>query len=638
MKPINKSKLKLKISMGAVFVALIAGLMVFLLSGGNYELVKEAFKDGAPRDDLHDLLADMGIKGYATIGILSMLQVIFTFLPAEPVQVIGGISFGIGWGVLICFIGVVVGNTFLYALYKIFGARITKYFERNAEFDFSIARRSHKVALIITILYFLPAIPYGMICLFTASLDIKFPKYIFLTSVSAIPSIFIGVALGHLASSISWMLSIGIFVVLIILLIVLFKKRSAVFKKVNEFVKKREARLAQPKTAPRFMWWLLALFCRLRYKGKIKIHFKNEVGKLERPSIVLCNHGSFIDFIFAGSLLSKERPHFIAARLYFYHKWLGRLLRYLGCIPKSMFTADIENAKNCLKVLSSGKVLAMMPEARLSTAGKFEDIQDSTYKFLQRFDVPIYVLHLYGDYFADPKWGKGARKGALVEVELKPLFKAGEIKDVPLEEVERRVKAEISYDEFEWLKTHPEVTYKTKNLAEGLENILAICPNCGEKYSFTSQKRTIKCSCCGMVATLDSRYAFVDKKPFENFSVWYDWQMEEMRKEIAKNPDFKLESKVELRHASKNGRGLTRLAGEGVCVLDKTGLLYKGSEDGKEVEKFFPLAQIYRLLFGAGEDFEIYEGREIWYFVPENRRSCVAWYMASILLKDQYDE
>lgn len=633
----KKSKLKMKIGAGIAFIVLVAGLMVFLLSGGNVELVKEAFSSGAPREDLQDLLADMGIRGYATIGILSMFQVLFTFFPAEPVQVISGISFGMLWGSLICFIGVVIGNILLYVLYKLFGDRVTRYFESNAEFDFSIARRSRKVALIICMLYFLPAIPYGMICLFTASLDIKFPKYILLTALGSIPSICIGVGLGHLASSLSWVVSVGIFVVLVVALFVLFKKRSVVFKKVNEFVKKREQKLSQPKTAPRFMWWLLASFCRLRYKGKIKIRFKNEVGKLERPSIVICNHGSFIDFVFAGSLLSKERPHFIAARYYFYHKWLGGMLRYLGCLPKSMFTADIENAKNCMKVLSSGQILAMMPEARLSTAGKFEDIQDSTYKFLQRSNVPIYALHLYGDYLANPKWGKGARKGALVEVELKPLFKAGEVKDLPLEEVERRVKEEISYDEFEWLESRPEITYKSKKLAEGLENILSICPNCGGKYAFTSKKRTITCGCCGMQATINSRYEFVEHKPFKNLSVWYDWQMDEIRKEIAENPDFKMESKVELRHASKNGKGLTRHAGEGVCVLDKTGLCYKGSEDGKEIERFFPMSQIYRLLFGAGQDFEIYEGKEIWYFVPENKRSCVAWYMASILLKEKYD-
>ena len=74
-----------------------------------------------------------------------------------------------------------------------------------------------------------------------------------------------------------------------------------------------------------------------------------------------------------------------------------------------------------------------------------------------------------------------------------------------------------------------------------------------------------------------------------------------------------------------------------VCTLNKNGLLYKGSEDGIEIEKFFPLKNIYRLLFGAGEDFEIYEGKEIWYFVPEERRCCVDYYMASELLKKHFD-
>ena len=43
---------------------------------------------------------------------------------------------------------------------------------------------------------------------------------------------------------------------------------------------------------------------------------------------------------------------------------------------------------------------------------------------------------------------------------------------------------------------------------------------------------------------------------------------------------------------------------------------------------------IYRLLFGAGEDFEIYEGKELWYFVPEEKRSAVAWYIVSGILKE----
>jgi hypothetical protein len=56
--------------------------------------------------------------------------------------------------------------------------------------------------------------------------------------------------------------------------------------------------------------------------------------------------------------------------------------------------------------------------------------------------------------------------------------------------------------------------------------------------------------------------------------------------------------------------------------------------DGEEVELHFSLQRIYRLLFGAGENFEIYDGTRILYFVPEERRSAVDWYIASMILYD----
>ena len=129
----------------------------------------------------------------------------------------------------------------------------------------------------------------------------------------------------------------------------------------------------------------------------------------------------------------------------------------------------------------------------------------------------------------------------------------------------------------------------------------------------------------------------MDEKPFKNFAKWYEWQVQETQK-LALAEGYKLQSKVELRHSSIDGKSFTRHAGEGECTLDKTGLTYKGTKDGEEIEKFFPMSQIYRLLFGAGEDFEIYEGKEIWYFRPENRRSCVEWYVASGILKENAEQ
>ena len=163
---------------------------------------------------------------------------------------------------------------------------------------------------------------------------------------------------------------------------------------------------------------------------------------------------------------------------------------------------------------------------------------------------------------------------------------------------------------------------------------LGKCPKCGAWHAFKAEGHTLTCEKCGMQATLDDRYAFVDDAPFENFAKWYAWQCAELKKSIVGNSDYSLESKVELRHSSKDGKNLTRAAGEGVCTLNRTGLKYVGTRDGEQVEKFFPMSQIYRLLFGAGEDFEIYEGKEIWYFRPEDRRSCVIWYIASGILEE----
>ena len=181
----------------------------------------------------------------------------------------------------------------------------------------------------------------------------------------------------------------------------------------------------------------------------VQIKKVNKVGKITKPSMVLCNHGSFIDFIYAASLLRKYQPHFITARLYFYNNILGYLLRKVGAFPKSMFATDIENAKNCLTVLKNQELLVMMPEARLSTTGRFEDIQPTTYSFIKKSGVDVYTIKICGDYLANPKWGKGLRRGSKVEVELELLYTAQQVKDLSLAQIQQGVAQRLDYDEFQ---------------------------------------------------------------------------------------------------------------------------------------------------------------------------------------------
>ena len=230
------TKLKLFVFLGLLVLLFLLG--VFLCSGGNLDLIRSVFMEKHTDDELREKLLDLGFRGYATVAILSMLQVVFTFLPAEPVQVLAGLGFGFPIGLLCCMVGVLLGNSLVYILYKIYGDRVREFFFKNLNLDFKRAAESNRVALIIWILYFLPAIPYGMICFFASSVNMKYPRYIAVTLIGSIPSICIGVALGHIALVASWALALAIFVILIALVIIGIIKKDTLFAKLNAYIDK----------------------------------------------------------------------------------------------------------------------------------------------------------------------------------------------------------------------------------------------------------------------------------------------------------------------------------------------------------------------------------------------------------------
>lgn len=635
MKKIAKSKI-IGVIVGLV---LLAGVLFLLLYGDNIELFKAFFRKGITQAEIRENAQRFGWRGVVSIGLLSMLQVVLMFLPAEPVQVIAGMSYGLWFGILVCEIGVLVGNTIIYIAYKLFGTRMREYYSKEIDIDWSSAKTVRSISFLVLILYILPAIPYGMICFFAASANLKYPRYILLTGLGALPSVLIGVALGHLAIVASLIWAAVVFAVLAVLILILFLKRKALTQKLNAYLKRRAVPYSSDydlgKTN-KFYYRLFFFFAGLYIRWNFKVSYKNNVGKLEKPSVVIVNHCAFVDFLFSGGKLKKQYPNIICARMYFYHKFMGTAMKKVGVIPKSMFTADFESAKNCVKVLRQKKgILLMMPEARLSTVGRYEGIQTVTAKFLHKANADIYLFKIHGNYFGMPKWGNGPRRRAPVECTLDKFCSAEELGAMSFDDFSAALDGAVSYDEYEWLEKHPTLRYRQKKLAEGLEGVLYKCPFCGAEGAGATKNRTLTCTVCGKEVRLNDRYA-LEGAPFRDLRDWYDWQQQKIDEAIAADENFRLESKVLLKHSSRDGKTILRDAGEGVCSLDRNGLTYRGTDDGEEVEVRFEGNQVYRLLFGVNEDFELYVGKEIYYFVPENKRLCAKWYQCSVGLKDYF--
>ena len=98
------------------FLVLFFALIAFLFSGNNFQVLKEIFNTKASKDDVREAIGKLGSRAYIVVALLSMIQVVFTFVPAEPLHVISGISFGLVKGSIICLIGILIGNTIIYIL------------------------------------------------------------------------------------------------------------------------------------------------------------------------------------------------------------------------------------------------------------------------------------------------------------------------------------------------------------------------------------------------------------------------------------------------------------------------------------------------------------------------------------------
>lgn len=81
----------------------------------------------------------------------------------------------------------------------------------------------------------------------------------------------------------------------------------------------------------------------------------------EGAYIVCANHVSAIDPILVGISL-PHKMHFMAKVELFRNALFGALLKGLGAFPIKRGEADIKSIKTSLKILNSGKVLALFPE------------------------------------------------------------------------------------------------------------------------------------------------------------------------------------------------------------------------------------------------------------------------------------
>ena len=356
-------------------------------------------------------------------------------------------------------------------------------------------------------------------------------------------------------------------------------------------------------------------------KHKCKIT-KVGVEDLKPPFVLLCNHNAFMDFKVATKAIYPWRANYVVA----IDGYIGRekLLRDVGCICKRKFTSDTYLVRQLKQTIKNGDVAIIYPEARYSLCGTTAVLPESLGKLCKLLKVPVVTLICHGHHVNSPFWNLHDRGVKPTEAEFKLLFDTESLKQTPVEEVNRKIVEAFQYDDFAWLKERGiRITYKGR--AEGLHKVLYQCPSCKTEFKMSSQGTFLKCDACGKqwnMSELGELEAVNGETEFSHIPDWYEWERENVKREVAEGTYSSGELKVKV-DTLPNAKRFIRL-GEGTMVHDMNGFTVRGIDvDGdpfemiKTVPSLYSCHIEYEYLGKFGDCVDLNTLEDTWYIYPD---------------------
>jgi uncharacterized membrane protein YdjX (TVP38/TMEM64 family) len=186
----NKSYIDVKIvSKKAAAIALsIFSVLSCVLAVLGYLYIRHTFKDPSV---VRDWISEHFVLGVIAMILICAIQVIVALVPGELVEIAAGYIFGVWFGSLICFIGIMLGSVTVILLTRKIGRRfIEALCPREKLESLPVINDPKKRDSLAAILFLIPGTPKDLLTYIIALTQMSIPTYILLTSVR-FPSIII---------------------------------------------------------------------------------------------------------------------------------------------------------------------------------------------------------------------------------------------------------------------------------------------------------------------------------------------------------------------------------------------------------------------------------------------------------------
>ena len=263
---------------------------------------------------------------------------------------------------------------------------------------------------------------------------------------------------------------------------------------------------------------MVFLFIKFGYRFK-------KARQLPETYLVLANHTTDFDFLMVASSFPNQM-YFVGSEHIARWKRLYSIVTYcFGLVTRSKGTAASSTVLEMLRLLRGGHNVCLFAEGSRCWDGVTGPILPSTGKVLKKARCGLVTYRIEGGYFASPRWSGRTRRGRVYGAPVNT-YTAEQLSAMTADEINAAINRDLYEDAYARQLESP-TPYKSKGLAEGMENLLFVCPKCGRLDTICSHNDTVSCSACGMTFRYD-QYGMLDGIPLQTVKDLSAWQKEQV--------------------------------------------------------------------------------------------------------------
>ncbi len=242
---------------------------------------------------------------------------------------------------------------------------------------------------------------------------------------------------------------------------------------------------------------LLGLYYRFAYNYRGERYIAED---RHQPYLILSNHNGSVDPILLAQSF-RQPIYFVASDHIFRWGWTSKLIAYLVApIPIVKAQLDLKAIRQMTQIRQEGGTIGLFPSGNGSFAGPEMPIFPATAKLARSLKMPVLLFRMDGGYLTQPRWGESTRKGILNGRVVRELSVA-KIESMEPSALNQLIQQTLNADPYADFDSGVEIDpcskqlYRGERLAEYLERVLFVCPQCNQLNTLRSKDDRLSCPC-----------------------------------------------------------------------------------------------------------------------------------------------